>query len=47
MRDNISEALDRTCAGRVLPKRDVSSHLIIIGHNRSHISQEFAEGAQR
>jgi hypothetical protein len=31
MRDNISEALDRTCAGRVLPKRDVSSHLIIIG----------------
>jgi hypothetical protein len=31
MRDNISEALDRTCAGRVLPKKNVSSHLIIVG----------------
>jgi hypothetical protein len=31
IRNNVSEPLDRTCAGRVLPKRDVSSHLIIIG----------------
>ena len=31
MRDNISEPLDRACAGRVLPKRNVSSHFIIIG----------------
>jgi hypothetical protein len=29
--NNVSEPLDRTCAGRVLPKRDVSSHLIITG----------------
>ena len=31
MRDNLSEPLDRTCVGRVLPKRNVSSRLIIIG----------------
>jgi hypothetical protein len=31
IRDNISEPLDRARAGRVLPKRNVSSHLIIIG----------------
>ena len=30
IRNNVSEPLDRTCAGRVLPKRDVSSHFIII-----------------
>src|SRR6266545_7790428 len=30
MRDNLSEPLDRTCAGRVLPKRKVSSRFIII-----------------
>jgi hypothetical protein len=29
MRNNISEPLDRACAGRVLPKRNVSSHFII------------------
>ena len=28
MRNNISEPLDRACAGRVLPKRNVSSHFI-------------------
>ena len=44
MRNNVSEPLDRACAGRVLPKRNVSSHLVIIGW---HISQEFAEGARR
>jgi hypothetical protein len=31
IRNNVSEPLDRACVGRVLPKRDVSSHLIIIG----------------
>jgi hypothetical protein len=31
MRDNVSEPLDRARAGRVLPKRNVSSHFIIIG----------------
>ncbi len=31
MRDNVSELLDRACAGRVLPERNVSSHFIIIG----------------
>ena len=31
MRNNVSEPLDRACVGRVLPKRNVSSHLIIIG----------------
>ena len=31
MRDNVSEPLDRACAGRVLPERNVSSHFIIIG----------------
>ena len=30
IRNNVSKSLDRTCGGRVLPKRDVSSHLIII-----------------
>jgi hypothetical protein len=29
--NNVSEPLDRACAGRVLPERNVSSHLIIIG----------------
>jgi hypothetical protein len=31
IRDNVSEPLDRACAGRVLPKRNVSSHFIVIG----------------
>jgi hypothetical protein len=31
IRDNLSEPLDRSCTGRVLPKRNVSSHLIIVG----------------
>ena len=31
MRDKVSEPLDRARAGRVLPKRNVSSHFIIIG----------------
>ncbi len=31
IRDNVSELLDRACAGRVLPKRNVSSHFIIVG----------------
>jgi hypothetical protein len=30
IRDNVSELLDRACAGRVLPKRNVSSHYIIV-----------------
>jgi hypothetical protein len=40
IRDNVSEPLDRTCAGRVLLKRNVSSHFIVIG-------EEFVEGALR
>ena len=31
MRDNVSEPFDRARAGRVLPKRNVSSHFVIIG----------------
>ena len=31
IRDNVSEPLDRSCAGCVLAKRNVSSHFIIIG----------------
>ena len=31
MRDDFSGPLDRAWAGRVLPKRNVSSHLVIIG----------------
>ena len=31
MRNNISEPLDRTCVGRVLPKRNVNSYFIVIG----------------
>jgi len=31
MRNNVSEPLNRTCAGRVLPEWNVSSHFIIIG----------------
>jgi hypothetical protein len=31
VRNNVSEQLDRTCVGRVLPERNVSSHFIIIG----------------
>jgi hypothetical protein len=31
MRDNISKPLDRACAGRVLPQRNMTSHFIIIG----------------
>jgi hypothetical protein len=31
IRDNVSESLDRTSAGRVLLERDVSPHLIVIG----------------
>jgi hypothetical protein len=31
MRDDVSEPLDRACAGRVLPNRNVSSHFIIVG----------------
>ena len=30
MRDNVSQPLDRTWAGRVLPERNVSSHFIVI-----------------
>jgi DNA-binding transcriptional MerR regulator len=30
VRNNVSEPLDRACAGRVLPKRNMCSHLIII-----------------
>src|ERR1700738_4771358 len=30
MRNNLSEPLDRACAGRVLPKRNMRSHLVII-----------------
>ena len=30
MRDDVSEPLDRAPAGRILPKRNVSSRLIII-----------------
>jgi len=31
IRNNVSEPLDRPCARRVLPKRNVSSHFIVIG----------------
>jgi hypothetical protein len=31
MRDNLSEPLDRSWAGRVLPQRNMTSHFIIIG----------------
>ncbi len=31
IRNNISEPLDRSCVGRVLSKRNVCSHFIIIG----------------
>ena len=31
MRDDVAEPLDRACAWRVLPKRNVSSHFVIIG----------------
>ena len=30
MRNNVSEPLDRACAGRILPKRNMRSHLVII-----------------
>ena len=30
MGDNVPEPLDRTSTGRVLPKRNVGSHLIIV-----------------
>src|ERR1700730_3059588 len=30
MRNNLSEPLDRACAGRILPKRNMRSHLVII-----------------
>jgi len=43
MRDKVSEPLDRAYAGRVLPKR----REFALHYNRSHISQEFAEGALR
>src|SRR5580704_11794103 len=29
MRNNLSEPLDRACAGRILPERNMRSHLII------------------
>ena len=31
MGDNVSEPLDCACARRVLPKRNVSPHLIVVG----------------
>jgi hypothetical protein len=30
MRNNVSEPLDRACAGRVLPERNMRSHLVVI-----------------
>jgi hypothetical protein len=30
MRNDVSEPLDRACAGRVLPERNMRSHLVII-----------------
>src|SRR3984893_14767368 len=30
MRNNLSEPLDRACAGRILPKRNMRSHLVMI-----------------
>jgi hypothetical protein len=30
MRNNVSEPLDWACAGRVLPERNMRSHLVII-----------------
>ena len=30
MRNNVSEPLDRACGGRVLPERNMRSHLVII-----------------
>ena len=29
-RNNVSEPFDRACAGRVLPKRNMCSHLVIV-----------------
>jgi hypothetical protein len=31
MRNNVSEPLDWACAGRILPERNMRSHLVIIG----------------
>ena len=30
VRNNVSESLDRACAGRILPERNMRSHLVII-----------------
>src|SRR6202023_1341326 len=30
MRNDVSETLDRACAGRILPERNMRSHLVII-----------------
>jgi hypothetical protein len=30
MRNNVSKPLDRACAGRVLPERNMRSHLVVI-----------------
>ena len=30
MRNNLSEPLDRACAGHILPERNMRSHLVII-----------------
>ena len=30
MRNNVSEPLDWACAGRILPERDMRSHLVIL-----------------
>src|SRR5271166_2899542 len=31
MRDSVSEALDRACAGQILPERNVSPYFVVIG----------------
>jgi hypothetical protein len=42
MRENVSDPLDRACAGRVLPKQNVSSHFIIT-HPSDQVAHLFAD----
>jgi hypothetical protein len=42
MRNNVSEPLDRARAGRILPERNMRSHLVIMDNHCSHPSLERA-----
>ena len=44
MRNNVSEPLDRACAGRVLPEQNMRSHPIIIS---GVFRKDSSNGAQR